>query len=325
MAIHFRGVTHPPLNGFTISAPDRSIIGIIGLKGSGKSALLHLAAGLENPLSGTVEGPSNRRLIELGQPLEFPPVDLLALDSALSCQDALVRERACLSLERLRRSGATILFASPDQPLLTRLCDEIWWLDRGELAAKGDARDVYPKYDRFITDQLIAWGSSLSEPVDFSSRRGDGRAEIVSLETMGPDGQPSLILRCQQPAAIRVAVRFLGPVDTPVIGVMIRTRVGLEVYGTNTELEQMRLGPYAAGDELRLRFEFDCDLCPGEYTLTAASHDLDGTAHDWLDDAVAFSVAADRYTAGVADLRAKVTVESSPLENRLVSGGDARS
>jgi lipopolysaccharide transport system ATP-binding protein len=302
-------MTHPPFADLTIDAPDRAMIGIVGLKGSGKAALLRLAVGLENPASGTVEAPEQRRLIKLGEALNFSPVGLLALDSALSCQDALVRERACLSLERLRRTGTTILFASHDQPLLTRLCDEIWWLDGGRVAAKGDPRDVFPKYNRFVTEQLIPWGRSLSEPVDYSARRGDGRAGIVSLETIAADGQPSLVLRSREPASVRVALRYSQAVENPVIGIMIRTRVGLEVYGTNTELENVRVGPCAAGDELRVVFEFSCDLCPGEYTLTAASHDPDGTAHDWLDDAVAFSVAADRYTAGVANLRAAVRVE----------------
>ena len=51
-------------------------------------------------------------------------------------------------------------------------------------------------------------------------------------------------------------------------------------------------------------FAFRCELCPEEYTLTVASHDPDGVWHDWLEDAVAFAVSDDRYTAGVANLRA---------------------
>jgi lipopolysaccharide transport system ATP-binding protein len=39
-----------------------------------------------------------------------------------------------------------------------------------------------------------------------------------------------------------------------------------------------------------------------------ASHDPDGLWHDWLEDAVSFAVGDDRYTAGVANLRATVTV-----------------
>ena len=64
-----------------------------------------------------------------------------------------------------------------------------------------------------------------------------------------------------------------------------------------------------AGDTLGVTFSFDCALCPQEYTLTAASHDPDGIWHDWLEDAVAFSVSDTRYTAGVANLRARVSFE----------------
>jgi len=48
---------------------------------------------------------------------------------------------------------------------------------------------------------------------------------------------------------------------------------------------------------------------PQEYAITAASHDPDGVWHDWMEDAVAFSVADDRYTAGVANLRAEAEFE----------------
>jgi lipopolysaccharide transport system ATP-binding protein len=89
---------------------------------------------------------------------------------------------------------------------------------------------------------------------------------------------------------------------------MIRSRVGIEVYGTNTELEKVPLGVRTAGETVRITFRFNCDLCPQEYTLTVASHDPDGTRHDWLDEAVLISVADSRYTAGVANLRAQVTL-----------------
>ena len=106
-------------------------------------------------------------------------------------------------------------------------------------------------------------------------------------------------------------MRFAAAVDDPVVGIMIRTRVGFEVYGTNTELEKVRLGPVPAGETRRVRFAFACHLCPQDYTLTAASHDPDGIWHDWMEDALAFTVAGTRYTAGVANLHASVTVDAS--------------
>ena len=66
--------------------------------------------------------------------------------------------------------------------------------------------------------------------------------------------------------------------------------------------------PEQIGATLELAFAFWCELCPQEYTLTIASHDPDGVWHDWLEDAVAFSVSDARYTAGVANLRAQVSL-----------------
>src|SRR4029077_15380725 len=109
-------------------------------------------------------------------------------------------------------------------------------------------------------------------------------------------------------------VRFHEAVENPVLGLLIRTQIGFEVYGTNTELEKVQIGPRKAGDTITVLFSFLCDLCPQAYTLTLASHDPDGTAHDWLDDAVAFTVADERGTPGVANLRAKVSVEMEKAE-----------
>ena len=63
-----------------------------------------------------------------------------------------------------------------------------------------------------------------------------------------------------------------------------------------------------AGERADVEVHFACDLCPQEYTLTVASHDQDGTHHDWLEDALFFSVIDTRYTAGLANLRAKMRV-----------------
>ena len=46
-----------------------------------------------------------------------------------------------------------------------------------------------------------------------------------------------MVWRSGELAVVRVRVRFRSAVADPVIGIMIRTRIGFEVYGTNTELE----------------------------------------------------------------------------------------
>jgi len=308
MAIVFRQVVSAPFAGLDAAAPDGAIIGIIGEDGSGKSRLLRLAAGLTKPSAGTVEAGEPRRLLGPADSLNLSPVAVLAIEHTLARHDALVRARAAMSLERLRRAGTTVLLVSHEEDLLRRFCDEVWWIDRGNLAGRGDPEEVLRAYRSHIVQRIRAWGETVSAPLDPRLRRGDGRAEVVKLELLGEAGQPTAVLRSGELAVARVAVRFRDAVADPVVGLMIRSRAGMNVYGTNTELEGLNLGPRAAGDVLQLSFAFRCELCAMEYTLTVASHDPDGVGHDWLDDAIAFAVADTRYTAGVANLRATVRI-----------------
>jgi ABC-type methionine transport system ATPase subunit len=312
MAIEFRAVRFPPLRDLTVSGPSGAVIGVIGEKGAGKGALLRLASGVAKPEAGEVIAQGERRYVGPLDALQLSPVDVLLLEHSLAPHDALVRARALAGIGRLRSSGATVLMVSHELDLLQSVCDEVWWLDAGELVQRGDPRQVLDAYRASIAEKVREWGATLKSPLRPAMRRGDGRAEILSLETLGVDGNPTAVWRSGENATVRVTVRYHDAVEEPVIGIMIRTRIGLEVYGTNTELEKVSTGTCAAGCRMRIEFAFRCELCPGDYTITAASHDADGTAHDWLDDAVAFAVADSRYTAGVANLRAKVKIETEP-------------
>ena len=304
MAIEFRAVDRAPLSKLSVSAPGGAVIGVVGERGAGKSALLRLAAGLEQPESGSVIAPDSRRYLGWDAALDLSPVGLLAIDHTLARADAFERGQAQIELDRLRSGGATVLLVSHEPELIRRFCDEVWWLDAGRLVRQGDPGEVLDAYHGYIARKLREWGERIPGALRTGVRRGDGRAEIVSLETLGETGAPTMVWRSGEPVKVRAVVAYRAAVSNPVVGIMIRTRIGLEVYGTNTELEKIETGTLAAGDRLQIEFRFRCDLCPGEYTLTAASHDADGTAHDWIDDAVAFVVGDSRYTAGVANLRA---------------------
>jgi lipopolysaccharide transport system ATP-binding protein len=255
-------------------------------------AILDLAAGVRIPVAGTVEADS-----------------VLALPRLFSGTGWAERVRERVNLERMRRNGATILMSSNEPELLTDLCDEVWWIDDGQIVKKGAPVEVLAASRRAALEGIYAWAAQQNVELAPSLRRGDGRAELLAVETLDAANRPTIAWQSGQEVGVRVRVRYAAAVDDPVIGIMIRTRIGFEVFGTNTELEQVAIGPCAAGDERSVVFRFNCALCPQEYTLTAASHDRDGVWHDWMEDAVAFTVADTRYTAGVANLRAKVEVE----------------
>jgi lipopolysaccharide transport system ATP-binding protein len=277
---------------FGLTAPDSSIIGVIE---EGHAALHAPGIPRIGPYDAIPDQPSN-----------------VILDHALSQLDAITKARTVSRLLQLRRAGATFVLLTHDEPLLESCADEIWWFRAGKLIGRGDPLEVLSEYRRHAAQAVRETGGNQTAPCAPVLRDGDGRAVLCGIELLAADGTPTIVWRSGEAAAIRVTVKFGAPVVDPVIGILIRTRIGLNVYGTNTELENIHFGPMRAGDTVRVAYRFRCELCPGDYTVTAASHDPDGTWHDWLEDAVAFAVSDDRYTAGVANLRAQVAAEVLP-------------
>jgi Wzt C-terminal domain len=266
-------------------APDSSIIGVI------EEGPASLSAGV----------------VRLGPGDAIPErAGNFILDHALSRADAITKATAVARILELRRAGATFALISHEEALLESCADEIWWLRGGELVARGDPAEVLAEYRGYVSEKLREGGEGQVARVAPTMRTGDGRAVLEKVELLGETGVPSTIFRFGEEVAIQVVVRFAESVDDPVVGIMIRTRIGLNVYGTNTELEKLTLGPVEAGRVIQVTYRFVCALCPGEYTVTAASHDPDGRWHDWMEDAVGFTVCDSRYTAGVANLRARV-------------------
>ena len=234
MAIMFRQVSCPPIQGLDATAPGGALIGVIGEEGAGKGRLLRLAAGLETPVSGVVEAGAVRRFLGPGDALDFSSVEVLAMEHTLARHDAVVRQQAAASLDRLRRAGATVLLVSHEEELLRQLADEVWWLDHGKA---GGARRSGRYPARLWLPHRAAgagWGQTVGAELTPRMRRGDGRAEITGLELIGESGQPTVVARSGELVVARVRVRFHQQVADPVVGLMIRSRAGMNVYGTNT-------------------------------------------------------------------------------------------
>lgn len=241
--------------------------------------------------------------------LKFPADRLALLEHALAFRGRVERGLAARELDRFRRAGGTAVVVCHDEDFLAAASDEIWWVDGGTLRGRGEPRMVLDAYRAECARVLRDMGDGASPAIEPAMRRGDGRAVIGGIQLVGELGQPTVVWRSGELVEVIVTVKFRERVEDPVVGMLIRTRVGLNVYGTNTELEKLVFGPCAPGQTVEIAFAFRCELCPGEYTLTVASHDPDGVWHEWLEDAVAFSVTDSRYTAGVANLRATVTVK----------------
>src|SRR5207248_2789888 len=162
MAIAFKKMTLAPLESFTANAPDSAVIGLIGENGSGTRALLKAAAGQVSPASGSDSAGKTRRYLGPNDELDFSPADVLLLENTLARHDAFAREQALAALGRCRRQGSTILLVSHEEPLLRRLCDEIWWLHEGKLMGRGDPSLILDNYREHVAKKFRESGDGAS-------------------------------------------------------------------------------------------------------------------------------------------------------------------
>jgi len=235
--------------------------------------------------------------------------EILIVDEALAVGDAVFANRCVRKFQELRERKVTVLFVSHDLGLVKQLSDRAILLLGGRIEAAGAPNDVINRYIGLVLEKQAP--ERRQERLRSSFRHGDGTSEILGVQLLNARGEEAASIASGEPVTVRVRARFHRAVSDPMVGILVRTRIGMDVYGTNTRIEHTDLGDFEAGQLLEVDFGLECWLTPQQYTLTAATQNADGSSHDWLDDAIAFEVVDTRVAAGVANLRAKIEWRAS--------------
>jgi lipopolysaccharide transport system ATP-binding protein len=233
--------------------------------------------------------------------------EILIVDEALAVGDAIFANRCIKKFVELKERKVTVLFVSHDLGLVKRLCDRAALMIDGRVAAFGNPSEVVNRYVGLVLER-----QERDEPrgdlpkAGASFRHGDGASEIVSADLFNTRGESTRNLEPHETVSIRVRAIAKRNVEDPVVGILIRNRLGIDVFGTNTRIEGIDLGNIPAGEMFEVDFTFDCLLTRQDYTLTVATQHREGYSQDWLDDVLAFSVTDARDVAGLANFKTKV-------------------
>jgi ABC-type polysaccharide/polyol phosphate transport system ATPase subunit len=228
--------------------------------------------------------------------------EILIVDEALAVGDAIFANRCIRKFEELRERNVTVLFVSHDLGLVKRLAHRAVLMMNGRVEAEGSPRDVVNRYVGAVVERQKQAEAEGGGPAG-SFRHGDGSSRILEVELLNCRGERCTSAVSGERVTVRVTSEFRTAVADPIVGILIRNRLGIDIFGTNTRLERRDLGEFNAGERLEVEFEFECLLAQQEYTITAAMQHWDGSSQDWLDDVLAFRVMDPRGAAGVASLR----------------------
>ncbi len=237
--------------------------------------------------------------------------EILIVDEALAVGDAIFASRCIQKLEELRNRGVTVLLVSHDLGLVKRLSDRAAFMLDGRMVMVGTAKDAVNQYVGYVLDREQPGGEREGARFDgvasnSSFRHGDGTSKITDVRLLNGAGEACRIFRPGEPLIVRIEAVFHQAASNPVAGILVRNRIGMDVYGTNTRLEHVELGSFEAGEKIEIEFELDCLLNRQEYTLTVATQHWSGLSQDWLDDVIDFQVVDTKDVAGVLNLNTRV-------------------
>ena len=238
--------------------------------------------------------------------------EVLIVDEALAVGDAIFASRCIQKFEDLRRRKVTVLLVSHDLGLVKRLADRAAFMLEGRIVTEGLPKDAVNQYVGFVLDRERSQDANKSTDgiaAKSTFRHGDGTSRIVDVQLLNQKREPCSTFRPGELMIIRVQAVFREAAQNPVVGILIRNRIGMDVFGTNTRLERLELGEVAQGEALQVEFELDCLLSRQEYTLTVATQYWNGLSQDWLDDVLDFRVVDTKDVAGVLRLNTRVHFE----------------
>jgi len=221
--------------------------------------------------------------------------EVLIVDETLSVGDAYFQHKCIRRIKEFQEAGTTILFVSHDPTAVKTLCGRALLLDGGRLIQDGPPDLVLDHYNALIAkreaNQEILQAEAASGRM--TTRSGTFEARIAAIDLLDADGRPARAFAVGERARIRARVEFTSALVAPTVGILIRDRVGNDVFGTNSFHLAPIEGTYEPGEEMTVDFDIQLNLGVGGYTLTAAVHS-DATHlvnnYDWWDKVIGFQI-----------------------------------
>ena len=225
--------------------------------------------------------------------------DILLIDEVLAVGDEAFTHKCLDKFSEFRRRGKTIVLVTHSLDLIERLCDEAIWLDQGLVKAQGDPRRVVDAYrldvarvedQQFVATKRPSLTVTDDTPEDDvkhetedeagPERWGSREVEILDVQLLGCDGQIQKTFETGDQMEIRLRVRPSYPITDFAFGIGIFNAEGVSCYGTNTQIEGVKLGELYSEADVSFIIN-SLDLVAGTYMLDVAVHRQNGAPYDY--------------------------------------------
>ncbi len=250
--------------------------------------------------------------------------EILIVDEALSVGDVFFQAKCYRKFEEFKQMGKTIVFVSHDLSSISKYCDRVFLLNKGDLLGEGGPKEMIDAYKQVLVgqyqeksvdpagqEQSGAQSGEQPRKQDEGLEYGDRRAVIEEYYLTDDKGLRTTALIKGSEFTIHMKVRFAERIASPIFAFSLKNAIGTEITGTNTMFEKAYLDSGEAGAVKEITFTQRMNLQGGEYLLslgvTGYNKEVFEVYHR-LYDVLNMTVVSDKNTVGYYDMESRVSV-----------------
>ena len=254
--------------------------------------------------------------------------EILIVDEALSVGDVFFQAKCYHKFEEFKKMGKTILFVSHDLSSVSKYCDRVILLNKGEKLAEGKPKEMIDIYKQVLVGQYAAPAEDdketnlLEDEALTAAAAGKKKEDMLEYGT-----KQAMITECYitdekglktnavlkgSSFSVHMRAEFYEELPAPIFACSIKNALGVEITGTNSMIEKAFLEPVKAGEKKEAVFTQKMSLQGGEYLISLGLTGYEGdrfAVYHRLYDVMNITVISDKNTVGYYDMGSTVTVK----------------
>lgn len=266
--------------------------------------------------------------------------DILLIDEILAVGDTNFQQKCFERLRELKQHGITIVIVTHDTGTVEKFCSSSVWLENGHIRSEGKTSlviDEYLKYMNIKRIESIALANEKeqarveenekikNEPeksnnvsennieddnkeidadkqIDYDSNRfGLKYIEITKAVIRNSEGKATTVLKGGESADIEIYYKVNKPLEEYIFGMGFYTLEGLCLYGSNTQLDKMKV-KHSRNEGIVKYHINSLPLLTGIYGLNVAIVDENGTPMDFIRNYCNFNVVSEDRSSGFFEI-----------------------
>lgn len=230
--------------------------------------------------------------------------DILLVDEVLAVGDILFQVKCFRKIKELKENGKTIILVTHDMNNIQKHTEMVFIINQGSLFSIDKPLSAINKYLALMSEEIKIKKVMKTINFEYSNnhdsnkteiggniiiedmcpqranynknefRYGKGFARIVDFKILNIQGEEVTFIKSKEILLFQVKVKGYRTVEKPVLGIIVKTKDGIELYGNNTLYANIEVPPIKKGTQIFVEYRIRFNLQSGDYFVSAGVSEI---------------------------------------------------